>query len=153
MEEYSDKRFIAFAEISLLSNKLQTVMNMGMKEITPRQWLIMIMIGTFETPPTLKELSNRCGIVHQSAKQLLDRLAEKGYVCLLQDEKDKRAIRVQLTERAKNWSMEYGKRNAEFVYGLFEDISEEEVDIYCNLQKRLLKKLQEIENEKMEPGH
>lgn len=148
MNEYTDKRFIAFAKITLLANKLQAVMSIGMKDITPRQWLIMIMIGTFKEPPTLKELSNRCGITHQSTKQLLDRLIDKSYVSIVPDEKDKRFMRIKLLEQAEKWSREYATRNAEFVYGLFGDLSEEELDVYCKVQDKLLNKLLEVEHEK-----
>jgi DNA-binding MarR family transcriptional regulator len=150
MNQYIDKRFIAFANISLLSNKLQMVMNIGMKEITPRQWLILIIIGKFDEPPTLKELSARCGIAHQSAKQLLERLVEKGYVLIKSDEKDRRSMRIFLTDRARRWSEENAKRNTEFVYGLFDGLTEKELEIYCKTQFILLSKLEEIERAKGE---
>jgi DNA-binding MarR family transcriptional regulator len=150
MNEYADKRFIAFANIPLLANRLQTVMNIGMKEITPRQWLIMILIGTFEQPPTLKELANRCGIAHQSTKQLLDRLTEKGYVSIVPHESDRRSMRIKLSERAEKWSKAYAKRNTEFVYALLGELSEEELNVYCKVQEKLLNKLEEFEHEKGE---
>ena len=39
MNEYDSPMFTALVEISRLANTLQTVMDMGMDDITSRQWL------------------------------------------------------------------------------------------------------------------
>ncbi len=143
MNEYDDIRYQAFANISQLSNKLQNVMDIGMKEITSKQWLPLILIGTFKTPPTLNELAKRCGITHQSAKQLIEKLDEKGYVTISRDEADKRYLLIELTDLGRQWSIDNEKRNRTFIYDLFADISKEEIEVFMNIQKKLIDFLDE----------
>ena len=68
MNEYDSPMFTALVEISRLANTLQTVMDMGMDDITSRQWLPLMILGRCEQPPNLNQLAERCGITRQSAK-------------------------------------------------------------------------------------
>lgn len=141
MSEEMDTRLVINALIPQLANKLQTVMDMGMEEVTARQWLPLVMIGRFPYEPTLKEIAEKCGITHQSAKQLLDKLVEKKYVNEKRDEKDRRCLRYSLTEKAKEWEMANLEKNQKFIQELFADISEEELATFCTVERRLIHKL------------
>ncbi len=55
--EKMDKRLIIFANVFLLSNRLQTILDREMGEVTSKQWLVLVMLGMFDEPPTLKELA------------------------------------------------------------------------------------------------
>ena len=147
MNNYDDIRFAVLAEIVLLANKLQVVMNLGINDITFKQWLPMIMVGKFENPPTLNELSQSCGITHQSTKQLVNKLAEKGYVNIEQNPKDKRELHISLTDKSKKWSEENAKMNGDFVYELFSCLTQDEVNMYFESQHKLLTSLQKIGKE------
>lgn len=142
-----DKRLIAYVDIFLLANRLQTVANMGMHEITVKQWLPLIMLGSMENAPTLKELSNMCGISHQSTKQLIRKLEEKGYVQTKEDEKDKRAMRISVTSKFYEWAECYSDRNYQFVYKVFSCLSQKEIDTMFIAQEKLCNKLAEIYKE------
>ena len=48
MNEYDSPMFTALVEISRLANTLQTVMDMGMDDITSRQWLPLMILGRSE---------------------------------------------------------------------------------------------------------
>lgn len=128
--EKLDKRLIAYVETFLLANRLQTVANMGMNEITAKQWLPLVMLRTLKEPPTLKELSEMCGISHQSTKQLVQKLEEKGYVKTEEDKKDKRAMRISITSKFDEWVKQYSDRNYSFVYEVFSCLSKEEVEVF-----------------------
>lgn len=146
-DEKSDKKLSSYVEIFLLANRLQTVANMGMHEITAKQWLPLIILGRLKNPPTLKELSEICGISHQSTKQLVQKLEEKGYVKIEEDKKDKRAMRISVTSKFDDWVKQYSNRNYGFVYEVFSCLSKEEVEAFFKAQKKLLNKLSKISEE------
>jgi DNA-binding MarR family transcriptional regulator len=147
MNNYDDIRFAVLAEIVLLANKLQVVMNLGINDITFKQWLPMIMIDKFEFPPTLNELSQCCGITHQSTKQLVNKLEEKGYVSIEQNPNDKRELHISLTDKSRKWSEQNAKMNHDFVYELFSCLTQDEVNMYFEAQHKLLTKLKKIGEE------
>lgn len=152
MGNYDDIRFKAFANISQLANKLQNVMDIGMTEITSKQWLPLIMIGRLDYEPTLKEVAEMCGITHQSAKQLIDKLEEKEYVVVKKDDKDKRFLRISLTEKGEEWSVINMDRNAEFVKAFFSKIGEDELITFSNIQTTLIRDLERMKKEYKKDG-
>lgn len=147
MSDYEDIRFQIFANISQLANKLQNVMDMGMTDITSKQWLPLIMIEHLDHDPTLNEVAEMCGITHQSAKQLIDKLEEKEYAVVRKDEKDKRFLRICLTDKGKEWSAVNFDRNAAFVTRFFSRIGEDELLAFSSVQTTLISDLDRMKNE------
>ena len=144
MDYYDAPVFAALVEISRLANSLQSVMDMGMDDITSRQWLPLMILGRCDTPPNLNELAQKCGITRQSAKQLVDKLEEKGLVCLERNGSDRRNISIVITEKGRSWGADNLDRNVRFVGELFDGISKEDIRIFADVQQRLLHKLAEI---------
>lgn len=144
MEKYDTPVFTALVEISRLANSLQSVMDMGMDDITSRQWLPLMILGRCETPPNLNELAEKCGITRQSAKQLVDKLAEKELVRLERAENDRRNISVIITEKGRSWGVKNLDRNVNFVRELFDGISPEDIQKFAGVQQQLLKRLAEM---------
>ena len=142
--ENMDKRAIAYVNIFLLANKIQTTMDAGMREITTKQWLMLAVLGVFESPPNLKQLASACGITHQSAKQLLDKLNMKEYVKIQRDNEDKRAIRIIPTQKYKEWHEKYDERNQRFIREIFSPLTSEEIEIFLKVQMHLQKNTAEI---------
>ncbi|MBO4242939.1 MAG: hypothetical protein J5883_06640, partial [Clostridiales bacterium] len=62
MNIYDSPEFTALVEISRLANSLQNVMDMGMDDITSRQWLPLMILGRCEESPNLNQLAEKCGI-------------------------------------------------------------------------------------------
>lgn len=144
MEQYDTPVFTALVEISRLANSLQSVMDMGMDDITSRQWLPLMILGRCETPPNLNELAEKCGITRQSAKQLVDKLAEKELVRLERAENDRRNISVIITEKGRSWGVKNLDRNVGFVRELFDGVSPEDIQTFAGVQQQLLKRLAEM---------
>ena len=48
MDKYNTPVFTSLVEISRLANTLQSVMDMGMEDITSRQWLPLMILGRCE---------------------------------------------------------------------------------------------------------
>jgi DNA-binding MarR family transcriptional regulator len=144
MTDYDQPVFTALVEISRLANLLQSVMDMGMDDITSRQWLPLMVLSRCEEPPNLNQLAEKCGITRQSTKQLIDKLAEKGFVRIEKADNDKRSITVTITEKGRSWGIANAERNVRFVQELFEGISQKEIKTFADVQQKLLNKLDKI---------
>lgn len=143
----SDKRLLSYINVLLLSNRLETIMDKNLKEISTKQWIALIMLGTFENPPTLKELAKKCGITHQSTMQLVKKLQSKGYVTIVTDEKDRRAIRIIATDKRDKWTDQYAEENMQNIETLFSDLTEREIEIFCKAQLKMYERLEIMEKE------
>lgn len=145
--ENMDRRLIAYVNIFICANRLQALMDKGMEDITAKQWLALTVMEAFPEPPTLKELSEISGVKHQSMRQIIDRLAERGLLEVVPDERDKRAIRLVKTKSADKLRERDSRRNYSFVFELFSCLEEEEAAAFCSALEKLCKKLNELKEE------
>ena len=150
MEHYNSPEFTSLVEISRLANTLQTVMDMGMSDITSRQWLPLMILGRCEEAPNLNQLAEKCGITRQSAKQLVDKLVEKDLVRLEKDENDRRNCLVVITKKGRSWGKNNLEKNVMFVQELYSGISEKDIKAFAKVQQELLAKLEMIKSGMME---
>ena len=146
MEHYNSPEFTSLVEISRLANTLQTVMDMGMSDITSRQWLPLMILGRCEEAPNLNQLAEKCGITRQSAKQLVDKLVEKDLVRLEKDENDRRNCLVVITKKGRSWGKNNLEKNVMFVQELYSGISEKDIKAFAKVQQELLAKLEMIKS-------
>ena len=154
MDQYNSPIFTSLVEISRLANTLQSVMDMGMDDITSRQWLPLMILGRCEEAPNLNQLAEKCGITRQSTKQLIDKLVEKGYVTLEKSDTDKRNMLIVITEKGRNWGANKFDKNMKFVSELYSDISERDIKTFAKVQQKLLDKLSAMKEElKIEDNH
>ncbi len=142
-----DKRLIAYVNIFICANRLQAIMDSGLEDITAKQWLAITMIDAFPEPPTLKQMSELSGVTHQSMRQIVDRLAEKGFIEVVPDKRDKRAIRIVKTELANEIRTKKAGQDQSFVYRLFDCLTEEETAAYCSALAKLCDRLNELKGE------
>ena len=147
MDKYNTPVFTSLVEISRLANTLQSVMDMGMEDITSRQWLPLMILGRCEEAPNLNQLAEKCGITRQSTKQLVDKLVEKGYVTLEKSDTDKRNMIIVITDKGRRWGTDNMDKNMRFVSELYADISERDITTFAKVQQKLLNKLYVIKEE------
>lgn len=145
--ENMDKRLIAYVNIFICANRLQAIMDRGMEDITAKQWLALTVMEAFPDPPTLKELSEISGVTHQSMRQIVDRLAEKGLLKIYRDERDGRVIRLVKTSTAEKIRERDTGRNYDFVFELFSCLDEAEAETFCTALEKLCNKLNELKEE------
>ena len=145
--EHMDPRLIAYVEIFICANRLQAIMDSGLEDITAKQWLALTMIDAFPEPPTLKQISEMSGVTHQSMRQIVDRLIDKGYLEVVPDKKDRRAIRLIKTEAANDIRTKKAGQDLSFVFRLFECLTEEETEVYCSSLTKLCNRLTQLKEE------
>ena len=145
--ENMDRRLIAYVNIFICANRLQAIMDHGFKDITAKQWLAITMIDAFPEPPTLKQISELSGVTHQSMRQIVDRLISKGFLRVIPDSRDKRAIRLVKTEAAEHLRTKKDGQDQRFVFKLFDCLTEEETAAYCSALEKLCSRLNELKEE------
>lgn len=145
--ENMDKRLIAYVNIFICANRLQALMDKGMEDVTAKQWLALTVMEAFPESPTLKELSEISGVTHQSMRQIVDRLEERGLLKIFPDERDGRAIRLVKTSAAEKIRERDAERNHGFVFELFSCLDDAEAETFCIALGKLCNKLNELKEE------
>lgn len=125
--ETIDKRLIVFGYLFRIANRLQSKMDSQMKDLTAKQWFVILALGLFDQPPTLKQLAAVCDTSHQNTKQLVMKLAEKGFVSIYNDEIDGRAMRIAATDQCQQWDKDNEEIATKFLAGMFSGMSMDEI--------------------------
>ncbi|WP_312071364.1 MarR family winged helix-turn-helix transcriptional regulator [Anaerotignum propionicum] len=138
-----DKRLIVFGYLFRVANRLQSKMDAQMKDLTAKQWFVILVLGLFEQPPTLKQLAAACDTSHQNTKQLVMKLAEKGFVTVHNDEKDGRSMRIKASEQWEQWDKDNEQIATQFIESMFSGVSMDEV---ADLSSSLMKIFNNLDN-------
>ncbi|NFE79582.1 MarR family transcriptional regulator [Clostridium sporogenes] len=143
-----DKRYHIFGMLFLLSNKLETLGNNFLGELTTKQWFFMlILMNFFKDPPTLSELALEMGTSHQNAKQIAIKLEEKGFLVVRKDTRDKRVLRLTPTDKIEKYVKLREDKDYFFIEKFFKVLTVEEVRNVYEAFTKLLDNIQVIENE------
>lgn len=144
--EGMDGRYLAFGLLFAASNRLETVGDRYLEEVTAKQWYLLLCLTTFfERPPTLSQLAEQMGSSRQNVKQLALKLEKKGFVALVRDESDRRALRVGPTGQLAAYQARRQERDGAFVERLFAGVAPEELAAANRLLLALCNRLEEME--------
>jgi DNA-binding MarR family transcriptional regulator len=119
-----------FAHIFRVSNALQVYLDQQLKEdkLTAKQMFLMIVIGSFEEhQPTYKEAADRAGTSYQNIKLMALKLMQTGYIEILDDQMDKRAKRLLLTDQAKAYWLKRDMNDELQMQELFKDFDQKDL--------------------------
>lgn len=133
--ENMDPRYLVFGSIFMLSNRLQNVMDQKTSDLTAKQWFVLMMLGMFDTPPTLKQLAAACDSSHQNTKQLVIKLENKGFISIENDSTDRRVIRIATTPKCQQWEDDNQALQAYFIDTMFGNLTADEI-IALNLAQQ-----------------
>ncbi|HHV13785.1 MAG TPA: MarR family transcriptional regulator [Clostridiales bacterium] len=138
-----DKRLIVFGYLFRVANRLQSKMDSQMQDITAKQWFVILALGLFEQPPTLKQLAAACDTSHQNTKQLVMKLVEKGFVTVHHDEKDSRAMRITANAKCEQWDKDNEQIATQFIDSMFSGMNMDEI---ARLSSSLMKIFDNLDN-------
>lgn len=122
-----DMRHFLLGMLSAFDNRYQACADSLIGEITWKQFFAIICLNLCNENPTINELSEIMGSSHQNVKQILLKLEKKGFVTMVQDEKDKRKQRICLTKACKEFCDKKDEDSTMFITQLFHEISEEQI--------------------------
>lgn len=122
-----DPEHLVFGGVFAVANRLQRTLDSLLPGLTAKQWWLLVILSLFEEPPTISELARTADTSHQNTRQLLDRLEEKGFVHLLPDSQDARALRVHSDGRVAEWGQETAGQAQEFMEAMYSRLSREDL--------------------------
>lgn len=140
-----------FSTLFIAGNKLQTLFDSRIPEISLKQFMLLSVARQSEEPLTFTELGNLLGCSRQNIKKLSDALLKKGFVSLRQNPRDTRAAYICPTERADAYFQgEFAKYCRELQY-LFEVYTDDEIKTLSVLLSKLYRGIDNLK-EKGECG-
>lgn len=143
-----DRRMALFGTFFAFSNKLQAAGDTFYEEITCKQFYLLIALSLFgEQPPTINELAEVMGSSHQNVKQIVNKLEEKGFLNVYQDEEDRRKLRIKTTEKKRQFGERYQAQEQEFLDRFYDGIKEEEITVVLEVLLKLENNLGKIREE------
>ncbi len=102
--------------------------------ITAKQWLMAIVVGNgFREPPSIQEVANALSTTHQNVKQIADGMEKRGFLRLWRDEKNKRIIRMQITDKCTALFKGREEKDVKSIFGMFENLTDEEMEAFFNI--------------------
>lgn len=144
----SNKEQYIFGSILLLSNKLEAYGNKFIKDITMKQWFLLMLISKMESKnPTIKEIADFSGTTRQNIKQIINPLAKKNYLKIEKSSIDARALNISLTSKTFKFFSDYENIAKECSSNVFSDIS---IDLLDNTIETLNKLMNFFDKEKKE---
>ncbi len=148
MNELEQKAYI-FGSIFALANKLQVLGDAFDKNITIKQWLFIVGVSQFSEPPTLSEVANFIGYSRQNAKRIAAALDERGYITVVKDENDARALRISLTQKCSDYFTQRSQIELAFLDQLFNGFDPEMTHGLYRGLTRLAKNIEKMSNDWM----
>ena len=121
----------AFERLLILSHKVEVSMDRLLRQdqLTAKQFqMIAIIEKRFTAPPSIMEVAQEIGTSHQNIKQLALQLEKRGYLEILRDEKDRRVLRLRLTEKNGEYWKSRAPEHLRFMMGLFTALDDEELE-------------------------
>lgn len=119
--------------------------NAGVDTFNGAQGRILYVLWQEDNIPIV-ELSKKTGLAKTTLTSMLDRMEEAGLLLRIFDKSDRRQIRIVLTEQARSLSNEYDKVSRDMNEIYYAGFSEDEIIVFENTLRRILKNLNESEN-------
>lgn len=108
-----------------------------MPRITPSQWGVLMLIEQ-RGESTVKDAAAALGITSSAATQLVDGLAESGYVVRKIRAADRRAVTLTLSKKSKTWVDKMKKEGLQKFLKFFEVLNDREFNQYFALNKKIV---------------
>lgn len=120
MDSINEKAHI-FGSIFIIANRLQVLGDKFDKNITIKQWLLLVgILKNSNTAPTISEVADLIGNSRQNVKKMALILEKKGFISLSKDPKDARILRVSLTDKCAAYFKKRENRELVFFEKLYE---------------------------------
>lgn len=139
-----------FGNICEISNRLETIGNDFLEDLTTKQWFFLAILSNFiNNPPTLSKMSSLMGSSHQNIKQIALKLEKKGFININKDNKDKRSLRISMTKKAIEYGNNFTDKGNNFLNLLYKDFSESDKEYFNKYTCLLLKTIKNIQETKI----
>ncbi len=130
------------ASLNAMKNKIHgAIMQADVKKRVPHsQWFVLCLISQNENMG-IKEISAMLGITSSATTQLVDALVESGYVKRNTSTVDRRSLHLSLSASGQEHVKEMKSIYADSMKVLFEALTDQELEMYNALNKKILTNL------------
>jgi DNA-binding MarR family transcriptional regulator len=137
---------LIFGNLFKLANTLQTYLDHQLKdtEVTSKQLLLMIIVGSFDYDPTLKEVATKWGTSYQNVKQISLKLEKADFLIIVENPKDKRSKCLKLSNKAIAFWNEREQSDELRMNQLFSNFSDEELSMFTTLILKTIESIEEV---------
>ncbi len=140
-----DQKKAIFSTLFIAGNKLQTLFDHHIPELSLKQFMLLSIIKQFKEPFTFTQLGNLMGCSRQNIKKLANLLAKKGFITIQQSPCDTRAMCIYPTKKVTTYfENDFLKYQKELSY-LFEVYTEPEIESLFILLSKLYTGIENLE--------
>jgi len=140
-----NQRKAIFSTLFIAGNKLQTLFDNRIAEISLKQFMLLSVIRQSDGQMTFTQLGDMLGCSRQNIKKLADALAKKGFVTICQSPNDTRALCICPTGKAEEFfQKDFAKYQEELKY-LFEVYTDAEIKTLFLLLSKLYSGIDNLE--------
>lgn len=140
-----NRRKAIFSTLFIAGNKLQTLFDNHIPEISLKQFMLLSVVRQSEEPQTFTQLGSLLGCSRQNIKKLADALAKKGFVTLQQSPYDTRAVCICPTEKADDYFANEFSEYQEELKELFAVYTDKEIEELFLLLSKLYAGIENLE--------
>lgn len=123
-----NQRKAIFSTLLIATNKLQTLFDQRIPEVSLKQFMLLSIIRQSKEPFTFTQLGNLLGCSRQNIKKLANVLMKKGFITLQQSPHDTRAMCICPTEKVNDYFIHDFSKYQEELKDLFAVYTEEEIE-------------------------
>lgn len=131
------QRKAIFSTLFIAGNRLQTIFDHHIPDITLKQFMLLTMIRQSKEPLTFTQLGKLLGCSRQNIKKLAHILEKKGFVCIEHDKNDVRALHIHPTDKMEDYFKTIFSSYEKQLKYVFECYSEEELEQFFKLMMKL----------------
>jgi len=140
-----NQRKAIFSTLFIAGNKLQTIFDSHIPEVTLKQFMLLSIVRQSEGQLTFTQLGNLLGCSRQNVKKLADVLMKKGFITIRQSPHDARAMCICPTEKVNDYFQnDFLEYQQELTY-LFEVYTEKEIETLFSLLSKLYAGIEHLE--------
>ena len=87
-----NRRKAIFSTLFIAGNKLQTLFDNHIPEVSLKQFMLLSIVRQSKEPPTFTQMGNLLGCSRQNIKKVADVLKKKGFITIQKSPRDTRAM-------------------------------------------------------------
>lgn len=140
-----DQEKAIFSSLFILTNRLQTLFDQHIPDISLKQFMLLSLIRQSEKELTLSQLGALLGCSRQNVKKIALVLEKKKFITIESNPKDPRALCIQPTEQVEDFFRNDFALYQKELSWLFEDYTEEEISQLFFLLSRLYEGIENLE--------
>lgn len=139
------QRKAIFSTLFIAGNKLQTLFDRHIPEVTLKQFMLLSIVRQSPEPLTFTQLGTLLGCSRQNIKKLAAVLEKKGFVSIRQSPHDTRAMCIDPREKVSDYfSNDFSEYQAELKF-LFEVYTDKEIETLFLLLSKLYAGIDHLE--------